>query len=366
MPPEDRRVLRLIDTHYGGDVSRIVVGGVPHVPGDSVLAKRAWLESEGDSLRRLLLGSPYGEPAMCANVIVDSTIEGASAGYVIMEAMGYPHFSGSNSICVVTALLESGQIPLGPPGVQEVLVEAPAGPIRAEARHDGRHVEAVTVDCDPAWVAARGVVVEVPDHGAVEFDLVWSGCFYAVVDAEAHGFALSAAERPALATFGLELCMLATPELDLVHPEFGDTGGLSFVCFAGPVLGGGDDGLPQSRSATYVHPGVVCRCPTGTGTAARLALLAADGLLDVGDGLATVSPTGSRMDGRIRRSVAVHGHDGVECSVTGRAFTLGYTDLVVNLDDDLADSEGIWELLGGPATGPSAAPEADDVADPAS
>lgn len=365
MPPEDRRVLRLVDTHYGGDVSRIVVGGVPHVPGDSVLAKREWLERDGDSLRRLLLGSPYGEPAMCANVIVDSTLPGAEAGYVIMEAMGYPHFSGSNSICVVTALLESGQIPLGPPGDQEVHLEAPAGLIRAMAHHDGRHVDAVTVDCDPAWVAARGLTADLPDHGPVTFDLVWSGCFYAMVDAEGLGFALTAAERPALAHFGFELCLVASAQLDLVHPRFGDTGGLSFVGFGGPLEAAPTpDGLPVMPTATYVHPGVVCRCPTGTGTAARLALLAADGVLGAGDGLTSISPTGSKMAGRIRQVSEVDGRQAVECSMTGRAFTLGYTDLVVNLDDDLAESEGIWELLGGPVTGPSAAPEVDEPFEP--
>jgi trans-L-3-hydroxyproline dehydratase len=211
MPPEHRRWLRLIDTHYGGDVSRIVVGGVPRVPGDSVLAKRAWLEAEGDALRRLLLSPPYGEPAMCANVVVDPSHADAEAGYVIMEAMGYPHFSGSNSICVTTALLESGYIPFGPPGSQTVRLEAPAGLIEAEVDHDGRHVHSVTLTCDPAWVAARGLTADLPEFGEVAFDLVWSGCFYAVVDAEAHGFALTEPERPALAELGLELCLVASP-----------------------------------------------------------------------------------------------------------------------------------------------------------
>ena len=345
MPPEHRRRLRLIDTHYGGDVSRIVVGGVPRVPGDSVLAKRAWLESDGDALRRLLLSPPYGEPAMCANVIVDTTLDDADAGYVIMEAMGYPHFSGSNSICVTTALLETGHIPFGPPGAQTVRLEAPAGLISADVEHDGRHVHSVTLTCDPAWVLDRGRTAELPEFGPVTYDLVWSGCFYAMVDAEAHGFALTEAERGALRAFGLELCLVASPDLELVHPELGETGPLSFVNFGGPLLDEGDG--PESRTATYVHPGVVCRCPTGTGTAARLAMLADDGVLAVGDRLTTVSPTGSQMGGRIAERGTVSGRDATTSTVTGRAFTLGITELVVNLDDDLAEAEGIWDLLGG-------------------
>lgn len=344
MPSPDRRLLDVVDTHYGGDVSRIVTAGVPRIPGDTVLAKRAWLQDHGDALRRLLLSPPYGEPAMCANVIVDTTIASAQAGYVIMEAMGYPHFSGSNSICVVTALLESGAIPMDPAGAQTVHLEAPAGLIRAEVIHDGTFVESVTLGCDPAWVVARDCSVELPDHGPVNFDLVWSGCFYAVVDAEAHGFALSEPERPALAAFGYELCLVATPELDLVHPDYGDTGPLAFVSFAGPV--DHVDGEATSRSATYVHPGVVCRCPTGTGTAARLALAVADGTMAPGDAITTTSPTGSRMVGRVAGVATRDGRTEASSTITGRAFTLARSTLVVNFDDDLAEAEGIWELLG--------------------
>jgi proline racemase len=348
MPADGRRTFRVIDMHYGGDVSRIVLQGIPRVPGETVLAKRAWLQSEGDALRRMLLGAPYGDPSMCANVVVDTTFAGADAGYVIMEAMGYPHFSGSNSICVTAALLESGEIPFGPAGDQIVRLEAPAGLISAVAHHDGRHVHSVTIDCDPPWVAARGLEVELPEYGMVTFDLVWSGCFYAVVDAGAHGFALTAPERHAVAEFGFELCLIASPELDLGHPEFGDTGPLSFVCFAGEMPEGDVPHGHVSRSATYVHPGVVCRSPTGTGTAARLALLHDDGRIDRDGLLVTESPTGSRMDGRVRGRVDVHGRQATQVAITGRPFTLGVSELVVNLDDDLTECEGIWELLGRP------------------
>lgn len=345
MPPADRRHLTLLDAHYGGDVSRVVMAGAFHVPGDSVRAKRDWLQDHGDGLRKLLLYPPYGDPSMCVNLIVDTAIPDARFGYVIMEAMGYPHFSGSNSICVVTALLETGRIPLGPPGEQEVLLEAPVGLVKATARHNGSEVESVTLEADPAWVAARGLQAHLPTYGDVTFDLVWSGCFYAVVDAEKHGFAVSAAERSVMASFANELCMTATHDLDLVHPTLGDTGDLSFVAFAGPLATALSDGKVRAPAATYVHPGVICACPTGTGTAARLALLRDDGILDAGDDLITVSPTGSTMTGRILEENEVFGHPGVQASVTGRAFTLGGLNLVINREDPVVDVEAVWELL---------------------
>lgn len=344
MPRVDRRHLTLLDAHYGGDVSRVVMAGAFHVPGDSPRAKRDWLQQHGDGLRRLLLSPPYGDPTMCVNLITSTTVPNAPFGYVIMEAMGYPHFSGSNSICVVTALLETGRIPLGPPGDQEVVLEAPIGPVRAVAHHDGSEVHGVTLDADPAWVAARGCRAHLPSFGEVTFDLVWSGCYYAVVDAEAHGFAVSSAERSVMAEFGNELCLTATHDLDLVHPEYGDTGPLSFVAFAGPLEDDHDE-APRAGAATYVHPGVVCSCPTGTGTAARLALLREDGVLGDGDALVTVSPTTSTMTGRVVGGVDAHGHDAVAATVTGRAFTLGRLELVVNRDDPVVELEAVWPLL---------------------
>lgn len=98
------RVLELIDTHSGGDVSRIVTSGIEPLPGRSVLEKARYLEKEGDGLRRLLLSEPYGDPAMSVNLIVEPSHPEAVAGYIIMEAMGYPMYSGSNTICTATAL----------------------------------------------------------------------------------------------------------------------------------------------------------------------------------------------------------------------------------------------------------------------
>lgn len=349
---DTRRVISVVDAHYGGDVSRVVFAGIPVIPGATVRAKRDWLQDEGDQLRRLLLYPPYGEPAMCANVIVDPDpdMPDAQAGYIIMEAMGYPHFSGSNSICAVTALLETNYLPMdqAPDGevVQEVRLEAPAGMIHARAVHDGTHVRSVTVDCDDAYVVARDLEVELDTYGTVRFDLVWSGCFYAVVDAEPMGFALTEPERPSLAIFANDLCHVATPHLDLVHPRFGDTGPLSFVNFAGPVAEG-PDGRLHARSATYVHPGVVCSCPTGTGTAAQLARMSDRGEVEHQE-LVTVSPTGSTMTGRVIERVQEDGFDAIRVSVTGQAFTLGRTDLIVNRDDPLVDVDGIWRLLDTP------------------
>ena len=339
MPTEAVHLLEVIDTHYGGDVSRIVVGGVGAIPGESVLDKMRFLEREADGLRQLLLYPPHGSPEMCVDLIVPPAHPEAQAGYIIMEAMGYPPFSGSNTICTVTALLESGSIPARD-GAQEVRLEAPAGLVRAEAIVERGRVVRVSVEGGPAYVAERGLRVAVPGHDEVAFDLVWSGCFYAVIDAASVGVPVDAAHTRELTELAHAFVLAAREQrLPLVHPDLGPVEPLSFVCFAGPGERAGTSAL-RTPSATYVHPNVLCSCPTGTGTSARIALMHADGRIGIGETLETVSPSGSTITGTLLAETRVGPHRAVRSTIAGRAFTLARSEIVVDPADPALAARG--------------------------
>src|SRR3954453_14556096 len=126
------RMIQAVDLHAAGEPGRVIVGGVLDVPGATMFEKVRHLPEHGDGLRKLMLREPRGYPALCANVILPATHPEAQAGYVIMEQVEYPGMSGSNTICVVTALLETGMLPMTEP-VTEVTLEAPAGLIRIRA-----------------------------------------------------------------------------------------------------------------------------------------------------------------------------------------------------------------------------------------
>ena len=104
-------IIQLMDTHAGGDVSRIVTGGVDVLPGATVREQMEYLRDDADGLRRLLLEEPYGIPEMSVDLLVPACHPEAVAGYIIMEVMGYPIYSGSNTLCTATAVLESGIVP---------------------------------------------------------------------------------------------------------------------------------------------------------------------------------------------------------------------------------------------------------------
>ena len=221
--------LSVIDCHAGGEPARIVVGGLPHVPGDTVAAKREHLMAHMDGLRKLLLHEPRGYPCQNANFIVPSAHPDAAYGFVIAEQHAvYPMMSGHNAICVATALLESGMVVMAEPTTTFHL-EAPCGLIRVDADCAAGRVTRVTLHNQPAYCMAadRDVVVDVPHHGKVRVDVAYGGMFYAIVDAEDVGLAPLGPSR------GREICRLGEmikvaareqhpvrhPTLDYVGPD---------------------------------------------------------------------------------------------------------------------------------------------------
>src|SRR5213594_2456900 len=121
-----------VDAHACGEPGRVITGGVLDVPGKTMFEKKNYLETHADYIRLRMLREPRGYPAANCNLILPPTDPEAQAGYVIMEQVEYPGMSGTNTICVVTTLLETGMLPMTEP-VTELALEAPAGLIRVTA-----------------------------------------------------------------------------------------------------------------------------------------------------------------------------------------------------------------------------------------
>ena len=126
------RMITAVDAHAAGEPGRVITGGVLDVPGATMLDKMIHLRDHADDLRKLMLREPRGYPAANCNLILPPTIAGADAGYVIMEQVEYPAMSGSNTICVVTVLIETGMVPVVEP-VTTLRLESPAGLIEVKA-----------------------------------------------------------------------------------------------------------------------------------------------------------------------------------------------------------------------------------------
>ncbi|WP_136065805.1 proline racemase family protein [Modicisalibacter radicis] len=342
-PVRQELSVQLIDTHAGGDVSRIVVGGIDPLPGATVRQQMEYLRDDADGLRKLLLHEPYGIPEMSVNLIAPATDPEAQMGYIIMEVMGYPIYSGSNTICTATALLESGMIEKQE-GRQRFILESPAGLVHIESLVENGVVEAITCEGLPTYIDTYRASIHVPSIGDVTYSIAYSGGFYALVDAADLGFVLSREEERRLAQCAHAIVEAIQAKSGFSHYTLGDVGPLPFLHFMGPVEHVAD-GFYRSRSATYVHEHVICRSTTGTGTSARLALMHHEGIIRPGDKLETVSLRDSGFIGEVTGVRQQDGHQVVENTITGKGHVLARSDVIVNCDDPMVECDGLHHIL---------------------
>ncbi|MDX1808064.1 MAG: proline racemase family protein [Sulfurospirillaceae bacterium] len=334
-----KHVIQIIDTHAGGDVSRIVIGGIKDIPADTVRGKMEYLSQYADGLRVALLSEPYGIPEMSVDLIVPPSNKEAKAGYIIMEEMGYPIYSGSNTICTATALLESGLVEKKE-GFNYFKLESPASLVEIEAFVKDGIVESVTCEGLPSYIAEYKNKIYVPNYGEVTYSIAYSGGYYALVDAKELGFNLVKDEENALRQCAYAIVEEINKTKIYNHYDLGFVGKLPFLHFMGEVEKI-IEGEYRSRSTTYVHPGVICRSTTGTGTSARLAFLNYEGKIKEGDKLETVSLRNTKFVGEFCFVEKKFGFDIVKNKIFGRSYILAKSDIFIDLTDPILNCDTI-------------------------
>ena len=146
-----KKTLQLVDVHCEGEIGKVITGGVIDIPGKTMLDKMNYINEVDDSLRRLVVLEPRGCLQMSVNLLLPPTCPEAHAGFIVLQADKAHPMSGSNAICVVTALLELGMVPMQEPETTVVL-DTPAGLVTARAAcKDGRCI-GVSLDMVPAFV----------------------------------------------------------------------------------------------------------------------------------------------------------------------------------------------------------------------
>ncbi len=163
--------------------------------------KKTYLEQHGDDLRLRMLREPRGYPAANCNLILPPTHPEADAGFVIMEQMEYPPMSGTNTICVVTVLIETGMVKAIEP-VTRLKLDTPAGLIGVEAEVRDGKVKRVTFRNVPAFATHLDAPVEVRGLGTVIVDVAYGGMFYVIAEAAPLGLRLTPDEGPRHRTTG--------------------------------------------------------------------------------------------------------------------------------------------------------------------
>jgi proline racemase len=343
--------IRAIDLHACGEPGRVIVGGVEGIPGGSMFEAMTWLRDHRDDLRLRMLREPRGYPAANCNLVLPSSNVAAAAGYVIMEQVEYPGMSGTNTMCVVTALLETGMLPMSEP-VTELTLEAPAGLIRVRADCTDGKVTGVTFRNVPAFATHLDAIVEVPHLGTVTVDVAYGGMFYVIASAEAFGLRLTPDEGADIVRITEMIKAAANVQLPVVHPEQPGFAGITIGQLSGPahdpahsmrnVVTVSTGALDWDRPATWT--GAIDRSPCGTGTSARMATLYARGRLALGEDFRHEGILGTVFTGRLLEEARIGDEVAVVPQITGQAWITGISEYVVDPTDPFPDGFTIGDI----------------------
>jgi proline racemase len=325
-----KRIISVVGCHAEGEQGDVITGGVLPPPGNSMMDKKLAFERDHDDVRRLLICEPRGSVARHVNLIVPSTRDDCAAGAIVMEPTEYPPMSGSNTMCIATVLLETGVIPMVEPETRFRL-DMPAGPVDIVAECRGGKCVSVTLKNVPAFAFALDATLEMVGSSPIKIDIAYGGMIYAIVDAEALGFEIVPDEARDIAVLGEQIRVAAREQHPVAHPELPDIQNVSIVQFAGPLARDGN--RVSARNTCIVSPGRSDRSPTGTGTTARMAVLHARGVLQVGGGLTHSSIIDSQFHGTIVGETSVGPFPAIEATIRGRAWITGLHQYFVDADD---------------------------------
>ncbi len=299
--------IKIIDSHTGGEPTRLVVDGFPDLGNGSMAERRALLAAQHDQWRTATVLEPRGNDVIVGALLCPPVDARNAAGVVFFNNSGYLGMCGHGTIGLVASLAYLGRIQ---PGVHGI--ETPVGTVQTTLHTDG----SVSVRNVPARRLHHHMTLQVPGYGPVTGDVAWGGNWFFLVTA--HQQRVESNNLAALTAFAL-----AVQKALEVQGVRGSDGGLidHIELFA-------DDAQADSRNFVLCPGGAYDRSPCGTGTSAKLACLAADGKLQPGQVWRQASIIGSQFEA----SYAMEG-DQLIPTLRGRAFMSAEATLLIERDD---------------------------------
>lgn len=332
-PGEKTMVITTLDTHTAGEPLRIVTGGMPELPGATILERRRYMQEHYDHIRKALMWEPRGHYNMYGCILTPPVTPGADLGVLFMHNEGYSTMCGHGTIGLATALLETGALPARGKHTP-VILDTPAGLVRATAHLDGSgHVEKVSFLNVPSFLYARELQLMVGHYGSLTVDIAFGGAFYVILPASEIGLHVSPELTSELVQAGEAIKQAINVHTRVRHPIEDD---LSFV-YGTIFTDKPAASTHHSRNVCIFANGEVDRSPTGTGVSARLALHDAKGEIAEGQRIVIESILGavSVFGGRVAERTSIGPFEAIVPEVSGTAYITGRHEFFIDPRDQL-------------------------------
>lgn len=322
------RIINAVDSHTAGEPTRIIVGGLPYIPGKTMPEKKEFLEKNLDWMRTALMLEPRGHANMFGSVLTAPTSVEADFGIIFMDGGGYLNMCGHGTIGAATVAVETGIVPLVEP-ITHVTLEAPAGIVHAEVEVVGNKAKSVTFTNVPSFLYKRDVKVTTPKLGEVTFDIAFGGSFFAIIKDHYFGCEILPENSGKLLEMAMELRDIINKEVKVQHPILPHINTVDLV----EIYGKASTEEANYRNVVIFGDGQIDRSPCGTGTSAKMASLCAKGELAVGEEFVYESITGTTFKGKIIGKTKVGEFDAFIPQITGSAWITGFNEFVIDETD---------------------------------
>jgi len=327
------RMLVTVGTHGEGQPTKVLLAGIPHFHGDTMKAKRDYIQKNYDFLRLALCREPRGHNDQTAAIVTEPVSEQGDLGFITMDTAGHwADMSVSTAIAVVSVATQYGIIAVDKPET-DVKLDTPSGLVSAKVRVKNGGVESVSIQNVPGFFV-KSVKIDVPGLGAIPVDISFGGNFFGFVKSEDIGIKVAQTSSSKLAHIAIAIRDALNEQVSVVHPEWTYINRIASVMI---------DDVPEHPDAdvksvcVFGEEGAygIDRSPCGTGLTARMAMMYVRGQVKLDEYFCQESIVGTVFKGRLVGSKKVGDYDGMICEITGSAHVTGVNIAVVDAHDPL-------------------------------
>ncbi|NMB04296.1 MAG: proline racemase [Tissierellia bacterium] len=324
------RSIQVIDSHTAGEPTRVVVGGIPQIPGNTMIEKKEYLIEHLDHIRTALMLEPRGHNDMFGSVLTAAANPEADFGIIFMDGGGYLNMCGHGSIGAATVAVETGIVPMVEPETI-VKMDAPAGLIEAHVKVENGRVTEVSFVNVPAFHYLKGVEMEFGEYGKLKFDISFGGSFFAIIEAKQIGIEIKPENAAKLNEFGIAFRDKINQTIKVEHPLLPAINTVDLVeIYDEPTHPDAD-----YKNVVVFGQGQLDRSPCGTGTSAKMATLVSKGELDMDTKFTYESISGTLFFGRALEKTTVGEYDAIIPEITGSAYITAFSQMVIDDNDPL-------------------------------
>ncbi|OON41363.1 hypothetical protein BTJ39_05215 [Izhakiella australiensis] len=325
----------VIDAHSAGAPARVVIGGVPPVPGSTIREKRAYLMAQRDDIRKLLMYEPRGSSEMCGSILMQPCNPQADLGIVFIESGGWPLMCGAGTIGAATVAVANGYVEVTEP-VCQIIFDTPAGLVTAQVEVVNGAVQGVTIENVASYMVAENQPISLPESGTLAVDIVYGGNYYALVSAASLGLSVQPEFAEQLVAAGRAIRDRVNSELNITDPQTGSPFTVPMVIFTEEQNAAG-----SYRNLVFFGESGVDRSPGGTGTSARMAQRFYRRQQAVGESFLHESIIGSVFQGTIARTTLLNGVEAIIPRIRGCAYIIAQSTFLLDPDDPFCEGFGV-------------------------